>query len=342
MVDSSSNGDTTSEKQELKQVNLPSIHKIASYELLLYVMSLLTGLAAPMNLKDLSVKNSIVHKIYSISTAVILGGLTIYTLNEKIKYAYKYFPVTVKLNEIAFQLLLTGTICFAILNITFRGPSMLNKLAKKLKYIDKQLGTVKYLRHKTVFLMIRFIIFNIAFAGIAVGTLTLWARVVEFPIWLFSIFKMYTLYLFMLLVFQIIVYADDIHLRFATINDRLMESFKHWSINDFYSHEIKKIINDVYPTGFGSVGIRNVTVKELRILHCLLCDVMDLLNSFFGVLLFLMVPNVIVGVSILINKIFLFTSGVDDGSYRMAEPYAHYMVVVYVGSAFYIIVSIHN
>lgn len=340
MVKINSKRDFSASRNVSKPANLQQKFKSKSYELLLQAVLLITGLSAPINRKDSYFKNSIPHKIYCVFLVVAIASATVVTLYGRIKYAIKCIAFTVKLNEIIFQVLLSTTLCLTILNMTFRGPNLLNELVRKLKYIDNQLGTAKIFKVGTLHLFVRFIIFHIGFGFVCVGYMYLEIKLLKFPEWLYFPFRLYTAYLLMMLMFQLIAYIDDIYLRFSILNERLLETFEHWSINDFYSHRVQKLINELYPKGFKTISSRYLSMKEVRILHCMISDAFEKTNNFFGIIMFMILLNIIVVVTLLFNKLFIYATGIHETTMKKAEDYKYLIPSLCIVTTLVIVVSI--
>lgn len=312
------------------------------FEYPIYITSLVNGLAVPMRIKDYYISDNILHRIYSIFIAILIVGLNGYDMYEETQYTYIYFSYTIKLNDILYSILLTFTNCFAILNMAFRGPRLLNAIVKKFKKIDRTLYISTQIENEiSYYAFIMFVVFHMVYIGACVGSYLVWAKALGFRKWIYFSLKLYSIYAIMTIMLQIIFYADNVRLRFIALNESLVDSFLQWS-DHLHHYKKKKILKDFFPKGFTKTGMKFLHMTDVINTHGMLCDIMAFLNEFFGIVVFLILPNVVVGTSGILNKIFLFLPGMPVHNRTFYETYGVSIVILYMTYTVFIAVSITN
>lgn len=309
-----------------KKPQRPSI----TYHFPLYIVSVTTGLACPTELKRYVAKNSVYHRVYSVFLVVVIVGLSLYSAYGRYVAAYKYLLQTVRINDIMQQALLLISTVYAILNVTFCGSQKLNEYFNKLKCIDNHLCTTIDLKRRKILYYIRFFLVHVTMLVLCVCDYLAWSYAMGYGIWKYYSFRLFTYYLNIIVVMQITSFACTLKTRFQILNECLINTFKSISnqpkdaINELRS----KIIRPVLPPCMNLRGV--ITI------HDLLCDIVDLLNDFYGFNIVLLVANIIVNIVMALNVVLIFGTGIQALSEKDS---AEVIVALNVGWAALFLVS---
>lgn len=289
--------------------NIPQKPEIG-YHYPLYLISVITGLCVLVDAKRYKAKNSFLHKLYSICLVTIIIYGALYSGRGRVLYIYKYLLQTVRINDIIQQILLTISTVYAILNILFRGVKIINVYFEKLQKIDKQLLTTMNLKKKKILSHVRLVTYHIIIISVSIGDFFAWSYSMGYEAWIYYGFRLYMFYLNLLIVLQLTTFTCALHTRFAIVNERLLDSFMHWS-NELDCRKKREIMNELCPEVLTISFVKYLPVACITSIHDMLCDLLDVVNDIFGFDIFFLVANIIINCVLSLNAILIFGTGLQ-------------------------------
>lgn len=300
-----------SEKEKNEKNNKKPQRLDLSYHQPLYLLSTLIGLCPPTCLSDYYVKDSLLHRIYSLGLALFIFIISSYSLYGRIKYTYSFFLQTIKVTDTIKQILLTSTVCYAILNSAVRGHRIYGEYCEKLIKMDMYLKTKRNLKNDKIHYRLTLIITTFIMILLFVGDYVAWKQSIG-DYYIYYLLRLFESTIFVILSLQIIENFRAIYVRFCVLNEKLMESFMHW-FNNFNVRVVSR--NEMS----SQVTLKTLTIdtgvylplKLLTELHDSLCDCVDLMNKFFGLCLFLMMSHLIVHTVAALNTMIVYAMGLD-------------------------------
>lgn len=280
------------------------------YHFPLYIISLITALATPICLKKYRPKPSFWYKCYCVLSIIAIIIITIYSAIGRQRTAYKFLIQTVKITDVIQQSLLLISNVYAIFNVLCWGSSKYNLYFEKLKHIDEHLCTTANIRKKKICYFFRLTLIHIAMIFVCIYDYFAWTHAMGDDIYQHYSFRLYTYYLNVVIVLQIMAFSSSIQTRFEILNERLLDSFYNWSEDS--KEEVMLLCDDF--KNLNSFCPKYLTLKCITKMHDILCDIVDLLNKVYGFNIVLLVANIIVNCVMALNVTLIFGTGVQPAN----------------------------
>lgn len=139
-----------------------------------------------------------------------------------------------------------------------------------------------------------------------------WTNAMGEGIYIYYSFRLYTYYLNIIVVLQINAFTSALETRFEILNERLLDTFYTWTNTS--KDEINILCSDF--KSLNSFCPKQLTVNCIAKIHDVLCDIIDLINDFYGFNIVLLVSNIIVNCVMALNVTLIFGVGIQRANVK--------------------------